>query len=79
MKPHTKAYLLPDRTPTRSVARYVREWNRLSKPVAKALACRVVAVDPGILLSPLEGGVPITLSVGMARRIVELAVKANRA
>ena len=63
---------LPDGSITKSVNRYCREWNRIAMPVAKALECNIIGMDPGILLSPKEGGPPLNMSVPMANRIRKL-------
>ncbi len=68
----SRTYNLPDGKTTRSPVRYARAWTGLGKPVARALGCRLVAVDPAIQLSPLEGGYGFTIPASVAQRIKAL-------
>lgn len=68
-----KTYSLPDGKTTRSATRYVREWNRLSRPVAKALGCEVIAMDPSIQLKPKSGAPSFQIPVSVARRILDFS------
>lgn len=65
-------YLLPDGRYTRSVGRYCREWNSLAKPVAKALGCKVIGMNPSIHLMPINGNRGFQLPVSVAQRIKAL-------
>ncbi len=51
-----RSYRLPDGRYTLSVARYIREWNKLTKPFAKTFGLRIIGFDPGVLMTTDEGG-----------------------
>lgn len=58
-------YRLPNGKRTTSADRYVREWNRLTKPFAKTFGLRRHAFDPGALFFPEQGGQAIEVSVDL--------------
>jgi hypothetical protein len=70
MKP--KQYKLPDGNKTSSPGRYVREWNKLTKPVAEALNCDIIGCDPSVHLVEKGGGHGFQISVSIAKRIKDL-------
>ena len=57
---------------TTDVVEYAKAWRKIGDKVAKRLNCRLIGMDPGFLLSPKEGGPPISISVEMANRINRL-------
>lgn len=67
-----RTYGLPSGKVTTSVARYIREWNGLAKPVARALGCEVIGLDPGIHLMPKGASVGFQISVSVAERIKDM-------
>ena len=64
-----KDYRLPNGQTTKSTARYIREWNKLSKPVAKALGCDIIGVDPSIHLMEKGCQRGFQISTTIAERI----------
>lgn len=76
--PHTyKPYLLPGGKPTMSFAAYLSAWRKLYKPVAKALNCKVVGIDPGLHLMELDSQRGFTISSSVANRILDLIKAAD--
>ena len=65
-------YRLPKGQRTKSTDRYIREWNKLSKPVAKALGCDVIGVDPSIHLMEKGCHQGFQISCTVAARIRDL-------
>lgn len=66
--------MLPDGSATASETRYVREWNKLAKPVAAALGCDIIGMDPGLhlIVKGAAQGFQIPTSVALKiRNIVE--------
>ncbi len=59
-----REYTLPSGKGTTSTARYLREWNKLSKPFAKAMGVNRHAFDPGVSYRTKQGvvfSVPVSV------------------
>jgi len=71
MKPNktTRTYNLPDGRTTTSDEKYTKEWSNLAVPVAEALDCMVISMNPDIVLERTGGGHPFDLPVYVAKRI----------
>ena len=72
MKRTTTTYQLPSGKTTRSIFRYLREWNGLAQPVDRALGCYIIATDPGLYLCVRGASMGFVLPVSVAQRILEL-------
>jgi len=57
MKP--KYFNLPDGKATKSARLYLKEWNKILKPLEKLTGMKVWGFDPSIALIRLEKGVPV--------------------
>jgi hypothetical protein len=67
-----KKYKLPDGRVTSSPSRYTREWNKLANPVAAALNCDIVSLDPSVHLIEKGRSKGFQLSTTVAQRIKDL-------
>ena len=67
-----RIYRFPGGNITTSVARYVRGWNALVKPVARALECDVIGFNPGIHLISKGASVGFQIAVSVTERIKAL-------
>lgn len=71
----TNDYRLPDGKTTKSTKVYLREWNKLKKPLEKALSLETIGFDPGFIMYPKGGGRSVEIPTWLARRIVDSLAK----
>ncbi len=64
---------LPDGKSTLSANRYIKEWGKILKPLAKILDSRVISYDPSINLSTNEDYQQFNLPLNIAKKIVNLS------
>ena len=68
-----KLYRKPDGTQTGNKIECLREWETLTAGLEVALGVRVIAYDPGILMSDKNGNGSIEMPVWIAQWIVDRA------
>ena len=64
------SYKTPDGQYTKSVRRYLREWNAIKKPLEKALDLQSIGFDPSFSMCPKGGGPAVEIPLWLARRIL---------
>jgi len=73
-----KLYRKPDGTQTGNKIECLREWETLTAGLEVALGVRVIAYDPGILISYKNGNGSIDMPVWLAQWIVNHAESPRR-
>lgn len=65
-----RQYRLPTGKTTSSVTRYLREWSKTTKAVARKLDACVYAYDPGVCVCLPDGSGAVTLPLWVVKKIV---------
>ena len=65
----SQQFRLPSGDYTKSVNRYLREWNDLTGAIEKKLGVKVYAFDPDVGVSMPDGSYVCSLPLWLAKRI----------
>lgn len=72
----TRQYKLPDGT-YGTQKKYIKEWKKIRKEVEYFLDCRVLSMDPGIMITDKKGNDTASLPPWFVRKILNLASSAR--